>query len=246
MTHRHRKDTLLVVFALGLAGSCAYAPGQLPATPTAASEVSRAPVSFTIDALAQADRRAAFVHLRAWAEDGRHAELDATCASDRGAFEQSRARVLRGPALLKLTGSVALTTITCRTDNGLSASTQVDLSAWALEIRNVEDALLGGDRSVTRVALEAVAFGWPVTPLTLRQVDWGDGVIELWQGHLAQSAHLTLVHTYARAGSFLVVPRVAWSGGEAALPVLVTRICQPHDELRFLSPNACTATWRTP
>lgn len=233
MTHRHRRNILLVVLALFAA--CAYSPAP-PTAPSAAAAPSRVPVSFTIQALPLGQRAGATVNLQALAANGAWAELDATCTSTSGTFEQPRARST-SPTSLVLKGGVAPTTISCRTDNGLTAEASVDLSAWGLQILGFDEQWTEAGGSRTFFRFQAIAHQVGV-PLTSRTLDWGDGTSEPWLTQTVGTSDQVFLHQYQGTGTFMVTPRIAWAGGQASTTVLIQRSC--------IVPTFCQTTWRLP
>lgn len=249
--------TLALACSLAL-GGCAYVPPDaLPTAPSAVTPTaSRAAATFRIEAVRRADSVGAIVTIQAWSEDGRLAEIDATCSTTAGVFDNPRARG-QAPAILFVRGATVPAVVTCQTTTGLVATAAVDMSAWRLSIGTVTESLVSYTlpsatsnplRSETRILMYADALiqGYP---LRSRSVDWGDGTVEQWNGSGDWSSTQTLIHHYRSPGTYTVVNRVTWDGGGAiTFPIEITRTCDRFsDDRAILFPDGlCFTTWRKP
>lgn len=202
-----RLTALVVTFVVCVA--CDYRPP--PTAPTAPVVAAPAPaIALEVLPSSHVDFATgiAQIAVRARAADGALTHADVTCASTSGRLLPARFDAFfRGTELAQTT---VPTRVTCSV-GVLEDSTDVDMSAWSIDVDEHQWVPWGPGAGESRVAL-APRQRIARVPATRVTLDWGDGTVEPWP-FVPITSSGTRFHRYARAGLYTVTARIEWAAG---------------------------------
>ena len=195
--------------AIAASVGCQSLPAVVPTAPTAAA----APVAAFLQLDAGGpDYLTGRASIGVTARDAGGVRIDApvSCQAVAGELVPSTFRTLgAGTAVLTLSGTTAPTAVRCSSGD-VSRSVDVDLSAWAVDLRFHDH--VGADSRVLVMPIARIR-GVPVTRLTIA---WGDGTTEA-SPFLPLGEPWDPVHRYATTGIYQTTVRIEWADGAAAV-----------------------------
>jgi hypothetical protein len=204
--------SLIAILAL-FAAACAY---TAPTSPTNTAVVTATPAAVHLLPAPLPSSGIGALSVGARDDQGTRIEAVIECESSSGQLIPKRFTTLL--ANDRLLNTTARTRVTCRTGT-VEASTDVDLSAWAVKFLNPNWDAPGPFAGLTTVQVWAVRRMQNVHPTRL-SIAWGDGTVDEI-GPVPQETAWGPTHRYARNGIFQATARIEWSDGVSEASILL-------------------------